>query len=226
MSYSESSSNPSAERGYSLVELLVAMVVAMVLLGGLISVLFQSQVTQEAQQDLTDLRQQGRVALNQIADELRMAGYDIGSAPERLDWAGATRIAFVADVDDGAATPPCGAADETAVGGGAERISYRVQGTDLLRSVDCWDGGAWGNEYVNQVVAQNVQSARPLFLYFDEDGTQLNPGGGTLNATQRDDVRVVRIDLSFLGTDTQALGEANVDFQIETTVRLRNADDS
>jgi len=224
MSRSESSSNPSAERGYSLVELLVAMVVAMVLLGGLISVLFQSQVTQEAQQDLTDLRQQGRVALNQIADELRMAGYDIGSAPERLDTAGATSVTFVADVDDGASTPPCAAADETAVGGGAERVGYRIQGTDLLRTVDCWDGGAWGNEYTDQVVAQNVQSTQPLFLYFDEDGNQLDPGGGTLNATDRDRVRVVQINLSFLGTDTQALGEANVDFQIQTTVRMRNAD--
>ena len=226
MSYSESSSNPSAERGYSLVELLVAMVVAMVLLGGLISVLFQSQVTQEAQQDLTDLRQQARVALNQIADELRMAGYDLGSAPERLDTAGASSLAFVADVDDGNASPPCDLADETAVGGGAERVAYRILGTDLLRTVDCWDGGAWGNEYTDQVVAQNVQTAQPLFLYFDEDGNQLDPGGGTLNGTDRDRVHVVQINLSFLGTDTQALGEANVDFQIETTVRLRNADDS
>jgi len=90
--------------------------------------------------------------------------------------------------------------------------------------VDCWDGGAWGNEYTDQVVAQNVQSAQPLFLYFDEDGNQLDPGAGTLNAADRDLVYVVQINLSFLGTDTQALGKANVDFQIETTVRLRNAD--
>jgi prepilin-type N-terminal cleavage/methylation domain-containing protein len=211
------------QSGYSLVELLVVMAVSVVLIGALYSVLFQSQVTQEAQQDLTDLRQQARVVLTQIADELRMAGYDLGSATERLTTAGASSIAFVGDLDDGDPASPCGAADESAVGGGAERVTYRIQGTDLLRSVDCWDGAGWGNEYTDLVIARDVQSAQPLFLYFDEVGNQLDPGGGTLNAANRDLVRIVEINLSLAGADVQALGEPNVDFQLETSVRLRNA---
>lgn len=214
----------SREAGYSLIELLVATAVSVALMGGMYSVLFGTQATTEAQQDQAALRQQARVAVDRVAEELRMAGYDLGSAPERLTDAGATSIALVADIDNGNVAAPCGAADETAVGGGAERISYRLQGTDLLRSVDCWDGGAWGNEHTDLVVAMDVQSVRPLFRYFDEDGNELLPGGGTLNPTNRDRVRVVRIDLQFLSTEDQALGIEYVSFGLQTAVRLRNAE--
>ena len=160
----------SLEAGYSFTELLVTMTVSLTLMGAMYSVLFGSQATTEAQQDQAALRQQARVAIDRIAEELRIAGFDLGSAPERLTDAGATSIALVADIDNGNVAAPCGVADETAVGGGAERVSYRLQGTDLLRSVDCWDGGAWGNEYTDLVVATDVQQVRPLFRYFDGDG--------------------------------------------------------
>jgi len=212
-----------AEAGYSLIELLVTTAISVTMVGGLCSVLFESQATYEAQQDLSALRQQARVAMDHMSDELRMAGYDQGSAPERLTIAGASDIALVADIDDGDPGPPCNNANETAAGGGAERIRYRIQGTDLLRSLDCWDGGGWNNEYANVVVARDVQSAAPLFLYFDEDGNQLDPGGGALNAADRDRVRFVEIRLSLTDPDTQALGDPNVDFELLGSVRLRNA---
>ena len=214
----------SIEAGYSLTELLVAMTVSITLTGAMYSVLFQTQATTEAQLDQAALRQQARVAIDRIAEELRVTGFDLGSAPERLTDASATSIALVADIDNGDIAAPCGLADETAVGGGAERVSYRLQGTDLLRSVDCWDGGAWGNEYTNLIVASNVQKVRPLFRYFDADGNELLPGTGTLNPTNRDLVRVVRIDLELLGTDDQALGIEYVSFSLQTAVRLRNAE--
>lgn len=166
----------SLERGYSLTELLVAMTVSVTLMGAMYSVLFGAQATTEAQHDQAALRQQAPVAIDRVAEDLRMAGFDLGSAPERLTDAGATSFALVADIDNGNAAAPCGAADETAVGSGAERVSYRLQGTDLLRSVGCWDGGAWGNEYTDLVVATDVQSVRPLFRYFDGGGNELLPG--------------------------------------------------
>jgi len=209
--------------GYSLVELLVSMMVSLLLIGGLYEVLFQTQATTESARDQSALRQQARVVMTQLADELRMAGYDLGSAPQRLPYAGSAEISFVADIDDGDPLAPCGVADETTVGGGAERMRYRLVGTNLLRTVDCWDGGAWGNEYTDLIVATDVQNARALFRYFDEDGTELLPGGGTLNAANRDLVRRVEIQLDFTDPDVQALGDPNVDFELRTSVRLRNA---
>jgi len=217
------SRHEGAEVGYSLIELLVAMTVSLAVVGGLYSVLFESQATYESQQAQSALRQQARVAMGHMSDELRMAGYDQGSAPERLTIAAASEIGLVADIDAGDPGPPCNNANETAVGGGAERVRYRVQGTDLLRSLDCWNGGAWNNEYADLVVARGVQSAAPLFRYFDEDGNQLVPGGGTLNAADRDLVRVVEIRLSLTDPDNQVLGDANVDFELRGSVRLRNA---
>lgn len=199
------------------------MVVSVILIGGLYEVLFQTQATTESAQDQSALRQQARVVMTQLADELRMAGYDLGSAPQRLAYAGSTEISFAADIDDGDPLAPCGVADETAVGGGAERMRYRLVGTSLLRTVDCWDGGGWGNEYTDLIVATDVQNARALFRYFDEDGTELLPGGGTLNPANRDLVHRVEIQLDFTDPDVQALGDPNVDFELRTSVRLRNA---
>lgn len=211
------------ESGYSLVELLVSTVVALFLLGGLYQVLFYTQATQEAQMDVTAIRQQARVVVNQMADELRMAGYDMGSAPERLEFAGSSRIRFVADIDDGNPAPPCGNADEVVAGGGAERIDYRLVGTQILGTVDCRNGGGWGNEWTDNVVATDIQNTRPIFRYFDENGNELLPGGGTLTAANRDLVRVVQIQLDTTDPDVQVIGDANVDFELNTSVRLRNA---
>jgi hypothetical protein len=199
------------------------MTVSVVLVGGLYSVLFQSQATYGSQEAQSALRQQARVAMEQLADELRMAGYDLGSAPELLTYAGTTEVTFTADIDDGDPAAPCGNAYETAVGGGAERIQYRLQGTSLLRTIDCWDGGAWGNEYTDLLVATDVQNTRAIFRYFDEDGTELLPGGGTLDLPTRDLVRHVEITLDLTDTENQALGDRYVDFELRTSVRLRNA---
>ena len=102
-------------------------------------------------------------------------------------------------------------------------MRYRLVGTDLLRTVDCWNGGGWTNEYTDQVVAIDVQNARAIFRYFDEDGIEMLPGAGTLGLAQRADVRVVSIQIDMTDTDLQALGDPNVDFEINTMVRLRNA---
>ncbi|MGD8329394.1 MAG: prepilin-type N-terminal cleavage/methylation domain-containing protein, partial [Acidobacteriota bacterium] len=193
------------QRGYSFIELLVAMTVSVILIGGLYQVLFESQATFESAQDQSALRQQARVAVNQLADELRMAGYDLGSAPERLSYAGVREIQFVADIDDGSGDAPCDLADEIAAGGGAERMRYRVVGTDLLLTVDCWDGGSWGNEFTDLPIASDVQSARALFRYFDEDGNELLPGAGTLSAANRDLVRLVEIQLDLTDPDNQVI---------------------
>jgi hypothetical protein len=191
------------------------------LLGGLYQALFFSQATQEAQMDVTALRQAARVLMNQVADELRMAGYDLGSAPERLEFAGSSRISFVADVDDGSPDPPCNNADETAIGGGAERITYFFGGGDLFVTVDCRGAGGWTNAYT-RLAAEHLTNARAMFRYFDENGVELLPGGGTLNAANRDLVRVVEIQFDMTDQAMQVIGDVNVDFELNTSVRLRN----
>lgn len=211
-----------SEAGYSLVELLISTVVLTLVLGGLMVVVTQTQGAEDVELAQADMRQQARVAGEQLASEIRMLGANIDNVPEALIAGQPSSITFAVDVDAGDAAPPCGSAFETATDGGAERIAYRMQGTQLLRTVDCWDGGAWNNEYTDQVVADDIVGA-PLFRYFDEAGTEIVPAAGGLTATERADVRVIRIQLSMDDGEDHMLGDSRADFQMSTQVRLRNA---
>lgn len=217
-----------SDGGYSLIELLISLLVLTLLLGGLYSVLFQSQVTFEAQQDSMAMRQEARVAISQLATELRMAGYNMGNLTEPITDADTNRLAFVADIDDGSPNPPCDGTIEGAADGGAERISLRLDGAtgDLLRTVDCWDGASWINEYTDQVVARNVLGTDALFRYFDENGGEIVPGAGGLTAAERETVRAVSLAFSLEDTSTtQIVGDPHTNFQITTSVKLRNVEE-
>lgn len=209
--------------GYTLLEMLVSMLVVSLLMGGLYTVLFQTQTSFEHQQVAMGLRQEARIVLNELTVELRMGGFDIGNLPEIITDARATQLAFVTDIDGGSPNPPCGAAIEDAADGGAERISYRLQGSDLLRSVECWNGTTWSDDSTDLPVARNVLSAQPLFRYFDEDDTELVPGVGGLSAAQRVAVRSIGIAIE-LEDPTVIPGQPTARFSVRTRVTLRNID--
>ena len=199
------------------------MVLMTLILGGLYTVLFQGQAVFEAQQDAMALRQQARVALDNIVPELRMAGFGLGNLTELLVDARVDRIAFVADIDNGNPAPPCNAGFEDAMDGGAERVTYAFQNGNLERSVDCWDGTAWTNESSNQIVARDLVNPGPVFRFFDENGTELVPAATGLSAAERDTVRDVSITLILEDPDEQVLGKSKVGFQLTNRATLRNA---
>ncbi len=211
-----------SDSGFSLVELLVSFTVMTLLLTGLYTVLVQTQGTFDAQQDAMALLQQARTAVDSLAFELRMAGSNIDNVPEAVEVASATQVVFAADIDGGSILPPCGAGYETAAEGGAERITYKVQGTQLLRDVDCWDGANWNNEYSDQVVVDNLVAAGPVFRFFDENGAELIAGGGPLSAAQRDALRLIMIDLSLEDAEDHLVAESFEGMRIFTQVKLRN----
>jgi len=220
----ERSRTRAREEGYTLIEMLITVFLMTVIMTGAYSVLFQGQATFDAEQDAMALRQGARIALDEMASQIRMAGADIGNLPAPLVQAGTNTLVFVADVDAGDAAPPCGAAIENAVDGGAERITYTVVAGTLLRSIDCWDGANWSAEYADQVLARDLQLAGPLFRYFDTDGTELVPAGN-LTAAQLDLVRTVGIDVALQDPEQQVLPDSFVGFEMSTLVQLRNVID-
>ncbi len=65
----------SGERGFTLVELMVAMVIGLILLGGVYTVFFSSVTTYRQTAGLSRLQENGRFALELLGQELRNAGY-------------------------------------------------------------------------------------------------------------------------------------------------------
>jgi prepilin-type N-terminal cleavage/methylation domain-containing protein len=210
------------DRGYSLIELVISLGVMALILTGLYTVLFQTQGTFDAQQDSMALLSEARAAVDNLAFEMRMAGSNLDTAPEAIEVASATQVAFAVDIDDGSVLPPCGVAYEAAADGGAERITYRVQGAQMLRDVDCWDGSNWQFESSNTVMVDDLVAAGPVFRFFDENGTELLAGGGPLSAAQRDDLRVISIDLTLEDAENHAIAETLEGIRIFTQVKLRN----
>lgn len=217
---------PSDDAGFSLIEILVAGALLTFIMGGLLTVFSSGQDSFEAQQAIMEMRQGGRVAMDQLVRETRLAGYGLENVPEALFVADVDTIQFAADVDDGDPAPPCGAAFETATDGGVERVTYELANGQLLRSVECWDGSSWTAEITDQLLAESLVDGQTLFRYFDGDGTELVPGAGGLSAAQRDEVRMVSLSVDMLDdTRTQrGVGDPHTNFQIDGRVELHNVD--
>ncbi len=211
--------------GFSLVEMLVATFVTVLVAGALYTGLTSTQTFYENYASSMDRRQAARLTLDRMADELRLAGYDVGTAGEVLTAADDQVVQFVGDIDDGDPAGPCDATYEDAAGGGAERVKYEVDAVkgQLIRSVDCWTGAAWVEDVQTATILSGLDTKTAVFTYYDLTGTQIPLGGGTLDADARGDVRSVRILLSVLDDTRQVVGDQEyVTLQLETRVRLYN----
>jgi len=63
------------QRGFSLIELMVAMTLGLILLGGVISIFHSSKMTYNTNEKTARLQENGRVALDFLTHDLRSAGY-------------------------------------------------------------------------------------------------------------------------------------------------------
>lgn len=66
---------PDRQRGVSLIELMVAVVVGLLLLGGLIQVYLSNKQSYNAQEQLARMQESGRFAMDMITRDLRRSGY-------------------------------------------------------------------------------------------------------------------------------------------------------
>jgi len=65
----------NAERGFSLVELMIALVIGLILIAGVLQVFVGSTVTYSMQSGLSKIQENGRFAMSFIVRDLRQAGY-------------------------------------------------------------------------------------------------------------------------------------------------------
>ena len=64
------------QKGFSVIELMVAMVIGLVLMAGALSIFFSSRVTFSTNEHMARLQENGRVALDLVTHDIRSAGYN------------------------------------------------------------------------------------------------------------------------------------------------------
>ncbi|MBC8418612.1 MAG: prepilin-type N-terminal cleavage/methylation domain-containing protein [Desulfobacterales bacterium] len=144
------------ERGFTLIELLIAMALALVLITSLSSAFISQRKIYAAQEQVSEMIQNARAAMDMISRELKMAGYDpTGSGSFSLPYNSDTStVDIYADIDgDGSITTSTGSKDH---------ITYsKATGEEIIRRNTNTGGGA-------QQLAENIQAF--TIAYYDSAG--------------------------------------------------------
>jgi type IV pilus assembly protein PilW len=184
-----------SNHGFTMIELLVAMVVALLAMGAIYSTFLNQQKSYVVQQETAAMHQNIRAASFYMEKEIRMAGCDpTGSANAgiTISEAKVDSIRFTEDVTDGAGGDPDGDVTDP-----NEDITYSLDGNrNLIRTIRYIDGGGT-NVVEPSVVAQNIDAID--FVYLDANSTVLNnyalpsPDTGNVPAGSEGQIRSVEI---------------------------------
>jgi type IV pilus assembly protein PilW len=215
----------SAERGFTLVEVLIALSLFLLILMGIMQIFEPSNLAYQASQRKLDVQQNGRVAMDIMVRQIRMAGYfpeniDTNTANDQansVEVATDTSLAIAGDLDASGATNTFFFCLDS---GGLKRVRGA---RGVASSYTCANGS---------VLAEAVTSLR--FAYYDANNNpvpnppatpyQLDaqaPGAAPTFATttQRGAVRRVVISL----TAREAVpGQPAQQYTLTSDVRLRN----
>jgi len=190
------------ERGFTLVELMVSLVIASIVVGAMYSTYVIQRRTHAVQQATSEMQQNVRAALVLLAGDLKMAGYDPtgvggfgfsksatfsnGNSLTEAVTTSSTTLAFTSDLDEDG-TIDKAAEDINGDGNNdmseMEQIAYKLKDNELQRYSTRNGIVEW------QIVAENIEAIS--FDFLDEDGTSITP----ISATNTDDFRTVRMAL-------------------------------
>jgi len=167
-----------ARKGFTLVELLIAMAISGVIMTGVYSAFKTQQDSYLAQDQVAEMQQNIRAGLYIMASDIRMAGYDPSKTGNYgVESATSSKFVFTADLND----------DGGAVGSG-ERFTYELYttgaGISALRKI----AG-------QSAVAENIEQLE--FYYFLDDDPSSPTTFSTTPATadQLNKIRSVQISI-------------------------------
>jgi len=165
-------SSNTGQKGFSLIELMVAMVIASVLTAGIYT-FYQNQLKSHVTlQELVDMQQDARVGMFMMTREIQMAGYDPQNTGATMRLANAGEIAFDSDLNSDGAIDAITERFYFALSNDADRDGV-ADGTpcNLVR-------GSWNiisNEWNLSPVALNIDALN--FVYLDDAGAVLDDDG-------------------------------------------------
>jgi prepilin-type N-terminal cleavage/methylation domain-containing protein len=227
------------QTGLTMIEVMVSLMIFLVVLLAVYQLFDTSHATYLSGTRRQDVQQQARLALDEIARKVRMAGYvsenyDGNTAndladPLRIHIGTGNFLAVFGNLDD----TPAGAAPESGifvfcqtafVNGRSTLIVKKSTDTTVAPSYTCDNG---------ELLADNVTDLR--FAYTDENGNQIaapldgqavaaapNLGLGA-NRVQREAVRAILIRLTITESVPRQAPQV---YTLTSTVRLRNLNNS
>jgi type IV pilus assembly protein PilW len=174
-----------SNQGFTMIELLVAMVVSLLALGAIYSTFLNQQKSYVVQGETAAMHQNIRAAMFFMQREIRMAGCDpTGNANASFITANATSIRFTEDVRGAApGSDSDGVTDDP-----NEDITYSLNANkNLVRNINLGGG--------DQMVAQNIDAID--FVYLDADSNVLNDytGTGAVPAANISQIRSVEVTI-------------------------------
>lgn len=159
---SENTSRCSSPGGFTLVEVVIALFVGAIVMGAVMTS-FQSQhATYIAQDEVVEMQQNARVAMDMLVRDIRSAGYDPNDLGAGITVGGVNSLVFTRE-DDAAPV-------------GRETVSYSL--FDAYDTINRNDGlpddlalqitDAGGGTAGRQAIAENISQLE--FRYLDENG--------------------------------------------------------
>ena len=197
---------PGQQAGFTLLEALVALAVFGFVTVGAMTLYASNQDAYRRGQTQAESQQNARVALQSVARELRVAGYDPSgvvatlTSPTPIQVANANGLTFVADVTQD---------------GVLDQVSYQLQGGRLVRSISSWDGTA----FPTPVPGELASGLSELTLTYFDGTIPVNANlPSPVTTSSLADIR--RIRLGLVASDS-AIG-AQKSFPLFVDIRLRN----
>lgn len=142
----------SSRNGFTLVELMITLAMTGIIVAAVYSTYTVQQRAYGKQEQVAEIQQNLRAAIYNMAQEIRMAGYNPeGNANAGFEAAGASSMTFTMDLNE----------NDTIGGDPGERVTYALNNGNVQRN--------------NQVLAANIEKLE--FWYTLEDNSQtLTPG--------------------------------------------------
>jgi len=203
--------NLRAKHGFSLLEMLIVLAVFTFIVGGIFGNLSQSQIRYQFEQEVAELQQSSRNAVDLMEREIKLAGFPKASYYDSgQNWTsansnkvaagfitiGATNLVFEADIEED---------------GIVERVDYNLSSGTLSRSAEDKPAGGGAPAAAYKVLANNVTAL--TFSYLDSNGA------ATATASQ---VRFVQISLTLNTTNVDPQNRQRRSITIQTLASVRN----
>lgn len=221
-------------KGFSLIELMIAMVVTSIIVAAVYAVHSSQQHTYQVQEEVAEMQQNLRSALYLMTSEIRMAGYDpTGNAGAGITSALPGRMQLTYDIDDNESI--AGANETTSIGfsNALDKDQLGDGIPDIINSDGNPDpiplgkesGGAGGYKSI----AENIQAVE--FLYLDSTGAITAVINDIRSIQLTILARAGRSDPKFINSMTyttpsgQVWGPYNDNFRrrmLTTTIKCRN----